>query len=243
MRIIKLDATDSTNAYIKRLSGGNAAEDGLTVVAKYQTHGRGQRGTTWNSQEAKNLTFSVFKDVSYIHVSQRFYISMAVSLAMYKALKSLGVKNLKVKWPNDILADNKKIAGILIENVLKVNRITGSVIGIGLNVNQTDFENLPSVSSLLLLSGRVYDLDEVLSAILKQIDFQFEALKGYQLEAIKSGYESHLFRKDKPSTFKDAEGSLFSGYIVGISEFGKLLIRIEDEIIKSFDLKEVVLMY
>lgn len=243
MRIIKLDAIDSTNAYLKKVSVGNTAEDGLAVVAKYQTHGRGQMGTTWNSQEAKNLTFSVFKDVSFIDLSQRFYISMAVSLAILKALKSLGVKNLKVKWPNDILADNKKIAGILIENVVKMKVMTGSVIGIGLNVNQTHFENLPSASSLLLLYGRVFDLDEVLSSILLQIDRQFEILRGNHFKALKSNYESHLFRKNKPSTFRDAEGSLFLGYIIGISEIGKLLIMIENEIVKSFDLKEVAIIY
>ncbi len=243
MRIIKLDAIDSTNTYLKKMSVAGDAEDGLVVVAKFQTSGRGQMGTVWNSQDAKNLTFSVFKDVSFVNIAQHFYISMAVSLAVYEALNSLGIQRIKVKWPNDILSDNKKIAGILIENVIKLNVITGSVIGIGLNVNQTDFADLPSASSLLLLSGQVSDLDEILNAILKQIDIQFDYLKNNQFKALKSRYESLLFKKNKPSTFRNAEGALFLGYIIGISEFGKLLIRVEDNIIKSFDFKEVVLMY
>ena len=150
---------------------------------------------------------------------------------------------MKVKWPNDILSDNKKIAGILIENVIKLNVITGSVIGIGLNVNQTDFTDLPLASSLLLLSGQVYDLDEVLDTILKQIDLHFAYLKNKQFKLLKSRYEALLFRKNKPSTFRNAEGALFLGYIVGISELGTLLIKIENNIIKSFDFKEVVLLY
>ena len=243
MRIIKLDAIDSTNTYLKKLSVAGNAEDGLAVVAKYQTHGRGQMGTVWNSQEAKNLTFSVFKDVSYVNITQHFYISMAVSLAVYEALSSLGLQRIKVKWPNDILSDNKKIAGILIENVIKLNVISGSVIGIGLNVNQTDFTDLPSASSLLLLSGQVNNLDEVLNSVLKQIDIHFNYLKNKQFKLLKSRYELHLFRKNKPSTFRNAEGVLFLGYIVGISEFGNLLIRVENNIIKSFDFKEVALMY
>ncbi|MBA6153759.1 biotin--[acetyl-CoA-carboxylase] ligase [Gelidibacter maritimus] len=243
MRIIKLDAIDSTNTYLKSLSGAGKAEDGLTVVARLQTNGRGQMGTVWSSQEAKNLTFSVFKDVSFLNISQHFYISMAVSLAVYAALKNLGVNKIKVKWPNDILSDDKKIAGILIENVIKLNVITGSVIGIGLNVNQTEFKGLPGASSLLLLSGQVNDLDEVLSVILKQIDIYFDHLKARNFKSLKAEYESHLFRKNKPSTFKDAEGSVFSGYIVGISDFGNLLVRIEDNIIRSFGFKEVVLLY
>ena len=243
MRIIKLNAIDSTNTYLKRLSVTRGAEDGLAVVAKFQTNGRGQMGTVWDSQVAKNLTFSVFKDVSFVNIAQHFYISMAVSLAVYEALNSLGIKKIKVKWPNDILSENKKIAGILIENVIKLNVITGSVIGIGLNVNQTDFSDLPSATSLLLLSGKVYDLDEVLDTVLRQIDIHFKNLKNMQFIMLKSRYESHLFRKNKPSTFKDAEGSVFLGYIVGISDFGNLLVRVEDDIIKSFDFKEVVLMY
>ncbi|TDU34204.1 BirA family biotin operon repressor/biotin-[acetyl-CoA-carboxylase] ligase [Gelidibacter sediminis] len=243
MRIIKLDAIDSTNAYLKKLSVDGHVEDGLVVLAKFQTHGRGQMGTIWSSQEAKNLTFSVFKDVSFIPVNRHFYISIAVSLAMYEALNSLGLKGVKVKWPNDILSDNKKIAGILIENVIKMNVISGSVIGIGLNVNQTDFKDLPSASSLLLLTGYVQNLDEVLDVILRQLTVYFEYLKNEDYHNLKSKYVAQLFRKNKPSTFKSAEGLLFSGYIVGISEGGQLLIKVEDDVIKSFDFKEVVLMY
>lgn len=243
MRIIKLDAIDSTNTYLKNMAVAGGAEDGLAVVAKLQTSGRGQMGTTWNSQEAKNLTFSVFKDVSFVEAPQHFYISMAVSLAVYEGLNSLGLKKIKVKWPNDILSDNKKIAGILIENVIKLNVITASVIGIGLNVNQTDFSDLPSATSLLLLSGQVHDLDEVLNSILKQVEIHFNYLKNKQFNLLKSTYEFHLFRKNKPSTFKNAEGVVFSGYIIGISDLGQLLVKVEDNVIKSFDFKEVSLMY
>lgn len=243
MRIIKLDAIDSTNTYLKNMAVIGGIEDGLAVVAKLQTNGRGQMGTTWNSQEAKNLTFSVFKDVSFVEAFQHFYISMAVSLAVYEGLNSLGLKKIKVKWPNDILSDNRKIAGILIENVIKLNVITASVIGIGLNVNQTDFSDLPSATSLLLLSGKVHDLDEVLNSILKQIEIHFSYLKNKQFKLLKSTYESHLFRKNKPSTFKNAEGVVFSGYITGISDLGQLLVKVEDNVIKSFDFKEVSLMY
>lgn len=243
MRIIKLDAIDSTNTYLKELIGRGEAEDGLTVVTSFQTNGRGQMGTQWNSQKAKNLTFSVFKDVSFLDIRHHFYLNIVVSLAVYEALKSLGIAKLKVKWPNDILSDAKKIGGILIENVIKQNVISGTVIGIGLNVNQTDFRDLPAASSLLLLFGKVYDLDEVLTGILKQIDVHFNLLKMNQFKVLKQTYESHLFRKNKPSTFKDVEGSVFIGYIVGVSDLGQLMISVEDHRIKRFDFKEVALLY
>lgn len=243
MLIIKLDAIDSTNTYLRRLSGLETVQDGTVVVAKHQLNGRGQMGSEWSSQESKNLTFSIFKDVSFVTFEKQFCINLAVSLAVFKALQSFYVKGLKVKWPNDILADNKKIAGILIENVIKQNQINETVIGIGLNVNQTEFNNLANATSLRLITGQTFDLDELLQAILKEIERHFKLLKKGQYSVLKDAYEKHLFRKNKPSTFRNIEGSLFSGYIVGISDLGHLLVKVEDDIIKSFDLKEITLMY
>ena len=243
MNIIKLDAIDSTNTYLRQLSAIEPLQDGTVVVAKHQLKGRGQMGSLWNSQEAKNLTFSVFKDVSFITFEQHFCINLAVSLAVFKALQSFYVKGLMVKWPNDILAENKKIAGILIENVIKQNQINETIIGIGLNVNQTEFQDLPNASSLRLISGRTFDVDEVLQAILKELELQFELLKKGEFQQLKTSYEQQLFRKNKPSTFKNVEGALFPGYIVVISDLGHLLVKVEDDHVKSFDLKEITLMY
>lgn len=243
MRIIKLNAIDSTNSYLRQLSVAELVEDGTVVVANFQTKGRGQMGTRWNAQEAKNLTFSVFKEVSFLNLRQHHYISIAVSLAIFKALQGFQIKKMKVKWPNDILSENKKLAGVLIENVIKNTQIKGSVIGIGLNVNQTDFNELPNASSLRLLSGRIFDLDEVLLAILNQLETYFNLLKRAQFEPLKASYEKHLFRKNKPSTFKNAEGTMFMGYITGVSDSGTLLVKVEDGLLKSFDLKEITLLY
>ncbi|WP_067149664.1 biotin--[acetyl-CoA-carboxylase] ligase [Pseudotamlana agarivorans] len=243
MTIIKLGATDSTNSYLKRLQATENVEDFTTVIAEKQTHGRGQMGAEWESQASKNLTFSVFKDLSDFSLETTFGISLAVSLAIRKALQSFLIPQLSVKWPNDILSVDKKICGVLIENVIKQNTITGSIIGIGLNVNQVDFDNLPRASSLKVITGTLFDLDEVAHAILNQLQVHFDLLKRGEFTALKADYESCLFRKNKPSTFKDAEGSLFSGFIKGVSNFGHLQVLVEDNIIKEFDLKEVTLMY
>jgi len=243
MRIIKLDAIDSTNSYLRRLSTEEMLEDYTIVTADHQTDGRGQMGTNWASQECKNLTVSVFKDVSFLKTEHSFYISMVVSLAVFKALESLQIRKLKIKWPNDILSENKKIAGILIENVIKNNQLQASVIGLGLNVNQTEFEGLPNASSLLLTSGKVFDLDEVLDEILKKLHIYFQELENGQLTKLKQEYEKRLFRKGKPSTFKGIDGELFSGIILGISDSGNLKIQTENETEQEFDLKEVSLLY
>ncbi|MFL0352082.1 biotin--[acetyl-CoA-carboxylase] ligase [Xanthomarina sp. GH4-25] len=243
MRIIKLNAIDSTNSYLKQLSMDELVEDNTIVVANYQTQGRGQMGTTWVSADSKNLMFSVFKDVSYLPIEQNFFISMAVSLSIIKSLEQFLIPKLHIKWPNDILSESQKICGILIENVIKQNSLKASIIGVGLNVNQTNFEELPKASSMYLLTGVVFNLEEVLFAITKNTEIYFNLLNAGKHQQIKDSYESYLFRKDKPSTFKNAEGSLFSGFIKSVSNSGNLQIMLEDQVIKEFDLKEISLLY
>ncbi|NCP90405.1 MAG: biotin--[acetyl-CoA-carboxylase] ligase, partial [Flavobacteriales bacterium] len=150
---------------------------------------------------------------------------------------------LSVKWPNDILSEDKKICGVLIENVIKQNRFKASIIGVGLNVNQTNFEDLPKATSLKLLTGTTFSLDEVLHTMIKFLKYYFMILRKEEYFFLKQEYESYLFRKNKPSTFKDAEGSVFSGIIKGISNAGNLRVLIEDDIVKEFDLKDVSLLY
>jgi BirA family biotin operon repressor/biotin-[acetyl-CoA-carboxylase] ligase len=243
MRIIKLNAIDSTNSFLRQLSTEESVEDFTVVVAEYQTDGRGQMGTQWQSQNDKNLMFSVFKEVSGLSVKSHFYLSMAVSLAVFEALKVFQISALKIKWPNDILSEQQKLCGILIENVIKQNKLQSSIIGIGLNVNQTQFNDLPNATSMQLISGNHFDRDYVLQELLKQLKYFFSLLNPKSCHILKDAYESNLFRKDKPSTFKDNDGNLFSGYIKGVSNSGHLNVLVEDDIVKSFELKEVQLLF
>ncbi|WP_100616182.1 biotin--[acetyl-CoA-carboxylase] ligase [Confluentibacter citreus] len=243
MRIIKLNAIDSTNSYMRRLSSEENLEDYTIVTAKHQTHGRGQMGTVWSSENSKNLMFSVFKDTSKFHVEYPFLISMVTSLAILKTLQSFSITKLTIKWPNDILSEDKKICGILIENVIKQNSLSNTIIGIGLNVNQTEFDHLPKASSLKLITGNVFDLEEVLVETIKNLKHYFKILKRGDYGTLKTDYEMYLFRKDKPSTFKDSEGFIFSGYIKNVTLFGNLQVLLEDDVIKEFDLKDITLMY
>lgn len=242
MRIIKLDAIDSTNSYLRRLIHEEDVDDYTIVMANKQTQGRGQMGTVWDSDKGKNLMFSVFKDLTMHDVEFPFYISMAISLAIFKAFKVLNIPDLYIKWPNDILSADKKICGILIENVIK-NKLNSTIIGIGVNVNQTEFINLPKASSLKNITGVHYNLDEVLQLILKYTKEYSLFLQQEKYDFVKNEYENNLFRKNKPSTFKDAEGVLFSGFVKGVTKYGKLQVIVEDEIVKKFDLKEITLLY
>lgn len=243
MYIIKLDAIDSTNAYLKELSTTSLPKDFTVVVSEFQNMGRGQMGTNWQSEAGKNLTVSVFKKINGLRVDQQFFISMAVSLAICDALKKFYLPKLRIKWPNDILSADQKICGILIENIIKQNQFVGTVIGFGLNINQKYFDNLPQASSMSLLSGILYDKEEVLSEILKQFQY-YLALEGSASRGqIKKTYEHLLFRKNKPSTFSTGASDNFTGIIQGVTNTGLLKVLVEDDQIKTFGFKEVKMLY
>lgn len=243
MPIIKLNAIGSTNTFLKEMMSSQTVEDFTVVTAKYQTQGKGQMGANWASEPSKNLMFSVFVDVSGIELEHLFYISMVTALALRQSLNSFLIPQLFIKWPNDILSQNKKICGILIENVMKQGKVNASVIGVGLNVNQIDFETLPNASSLKKITGRVFDTDELLDAIVSNMKLYVEKLKSGNYKALKDEYESYLFRKNKPSTFKDVKGNLFSGYITSVADSGDLQVLLEDNITKAFALKDITLLY
>ncbi len=161
MNIIKLDAIDSTNSYLKKIILNKDVSDSTIVTAKFQTKGKGQLGTNWQSEDSKNLIFSIYKKDLGIKVKDQFIISIIVSLALIKTLKKNNLPNLRIKWPNDIMSNNKKICGILIENIVKEKHVKHTIIGIGLNVNQTIFDNLPNASSIKNLTGTTHNKDEI----------------------------------------------------------------------------------
>lgn len=243
MHIIKLNAIDSTNLYLRELASKKSLEDFTVVVAEHQTKGKGHIGAVWESEKGKNLTCSVFKRNSSISIDDQYYLSMVTSLAIIKTLQLFQVPKLVVKWPNDILSEQKKICGILIENVIKHQDIEGSIIGIGLNVNQTQFQNLPLASSLKNLTGNLFDVEELLTRIVEHLKYYFKKLEQGKHDLIKRAYEALLFRRHKPSTFKDTQGNLFSGFIQGVNTNGSLQILLEDNIVNEYELKEIKLLY
>jgi len=242
MSIIKLNAIGSTNSYLRELHTNSKLEDYTAVLTLNQTLGRGQMGSIWESESGKNLTVSVLKRLKGVPAYEKFNINMVVSLSIISALSKFQIKNLSIKWPNDILSESYKLGGILIENIIKNNQVRSSIIGIGLNVNQTQFNNLPRASSLRLISGNNFDIEEILNEIISQLRIHFNLLSKSP-NAIRDAYIAQLFRLNKPSTFEDITGELFTGYIKGVSDYGYLQVLVEDEIIREFDLKEVKLLY
>ena len=242
MQLIKLNATDSTNNYLKQLILERTLDDFSVVVANHQTNGRGQRGSSWLSEKDKNLTFSVLKRNISIVANQQFLLNILASLSIVKTLEGFNIPKLAIKWPNDILSDHHKISGILIENLIKNKQIEYAIIGIGLNVNQVKFEGLSKVSSLKNIMPLPVDKDELLTKIIDKLKMYFKLYSENGSEFLNSEYESYLFRKDKPSTFISHDNNLFTGIIRGVSTSGKLCVQMED-FNKEFDLKELKLIY
>lgn len=240
MKIIKLNAIDSTNTFLKNMVSKVVVDDFTVVVAKTQTKGRGQMNSEWVVEEGKNLTFSVFSGFVALKAEHHKYLNFCVSLSVFQALEALGLPNLSVKWPNDILSGNKKLGGILIENTLKGSNIVSSVIGIGINVNQNSFpENLPNASSIKKILGKEFDLDALLANILMNLKDYFNLLEKKEYDLLEEAYLKVLYKKNVPTMFKNSQNTLFMGKIIGVSKSGNLQIELENETIQEFGLKEV----
>ena len=239
MQIIKLDAIDSTNVYLRGLVSEIPLDDFAVVTAEYQSNGRGQRATKWESEKSKNLIISILKKDIRLKLENQFMLNIIVSLAVHKTLKALQIPNLSIKWPNDILSRQNKIGGILIDLVTKKNKIDHAIIGIGLNVNQIEFEQLPKAASLKKITGINYDLNELLHYLVDNLKYYFNQ-QDHNLQ--RELYSTLLFRKGKPSTFLNPQNESFSGIIEGVSTHGKLIINTEKGL-QEFDLKSIQLMY
>lgn len=243
MRIVKLSATASTNAYLKELVRQNPGDGETAVIAFSQTAGKGQQGNSWQSQDGKSLTFSIFKRIESLEATYHFYISMAVSLAVKSVLEENKIGNISVKWPNDILSGNKKICGILIENLISKGTISESIIGIGINVNEHELPGLPQATSVKIETGKELDLEVLMQKVLDATGFYFSFLSENSLPELKRLYEDSLFQKNKVSVFENKNNTLFNGIIQGVTEAGKLQILLENNVVREFENKEVRMMY
>ena len=242
MKVIKLDAIDSTNAFLKGLSSKQDLENFTVVTAECQTKGKGQMGAVWASEASKNLIMSILVKDFLSDICQIFNLNIAVSLAVIEVLETMKIPDLSIKWPNDIMSYNKKIGGILIENSIKSDGTIISVVGLGLNVNQTNFENLPKASSLAVISGATFDLEELLMLIGTGIEQKIALWKQFPA-TLWDSYINNLYKKGIPMAFSAQNGTNFMGIIQGVSDIGKLQIMLEDDSVVAFDIKEIQMLY
>jgi len=194
--IIKLDAIDSTNDYLKQLATFQDLKSFTVVATEMQTAGKGQMGAKWFSESGKNLMVSILINENNLKSTELFLLNSAVALSIVNVLNANSIPKVSIKWPNDIMADSKKVAGILIENSLKSSGTFVSIIGIGLNVNQTNFENLPQASSLKKVTAKEFDRYLILEQILFVLKSYVKAIQNGNYFEIWNDYQNNLFKKE-----------------------------------------------
>lgn len=243
MYIIKLSAIDSTNSYLKELASQNSLENLSVVWTTNQTNGRGQMGSSWISEQDKNLTFSVLVKDVLKNIEALFDLNVCVAVTLIEVLKEFNLPKLAIKWPNDILADQKKIGGVLIENSIKSTGECLIIVGIGINVNQDDFSELPQASSIKKISGITVDVEVILQQFLHQFELNLAQFQSQGTTFFWDKYHEYLFKWRQPVAFERKDGIQFMGIIQQVTRTGFLQIQLEDDAIQEFDLKSVKLLF
>ncbi len=210
------------------------------IITDAQTKGRGQAGNTWTSEPGKNLTLSIVVGEHGLPAAKQFLLSEAISLAIADTLESYRIK-ASVKWPNDIYIGNKKAAGILIEHEIQGSDVTRSVIGIGLNVNQREFDNeLANATSMAIEADREFDRDEVLTRLCNHFSQRSDELYNKDTKLIEDDYLSRLYLANQPHTFTLPDGSKLQGTIRSVSETGELIVEVDEGVYRTFLFKEII---
>ncbi len=225
----------STNTLAQELSQKASLAEGTVVITRNQIKGRGQRGNGWEAEPGMNLTLSLILHPAFLEVSHQFFLTKVISLALIDFLSDeLNSKGF-IKWPNDIMVRGKKMCGILIENSIASNRISQSIIGIGLNVNQNHF-TLSTATSMAMVAGHHFDLNAQLNLLLEKIEGRYLQLRAGKFQNLTDDYHQHLFWRNEKHQF-ESNGKIFSGLIKGVNDVGKLIVNIDRD--HFFDLKEI----
>ena len=219
--IIHLSDVDSTNNFAAKLFSDKLCQNGSVIMSDCQTNGKGQRGSIWQSENGKNLLCTFVYRPDNLSVENQAQINWATSLAVLKTLGKFGLI-AKIKWPNDVLVNETKICGILIENQVSGNFLSTSFIGIGLNINQQNFFDFPA-TSIRNETGNTFLIREILDGLIKEMNHYFLLVNSTNSE-LKKEYLSSLYRF-KEKSFFEAENEVFEGAIIDVSSAGLLVIE------------------
>lgn len=235
---IFLPEVDSTNAHALDLLSKTNPQEGTCIFSDYQTAGRGQIGRYWHSSQGKNLLISYIFYPKFIKVTDQFLLNIVASLAVYDVICQY-TTDVKIKWPNDIYVNDKKIAGILIQSLLRSNEIRACVIGIGINVNENSFpEILPNPTSLFQLKGANFECESIRLQLSSRLEYYYLKMKGLHYNYLKELYLNAMYRFGIPADYKLLDDRIIHGTITGIDDSGKLLIS-RNGTIMHFDFREI----
>ncbi len=236
---VVLDSVDSTNNYAKGLLSKSKPIEGTAILAKDQYAGRGQMGNTWHAQAGKNLTVSIILYPDFLDADKQFYLNMAISLGVKDFCESvLGDDETRIKWPNDIYHLDNKLGGMLIENSISNGKIASCVVGIGLNINQTEFDPaVPNPASFMKITEREHPINAMANGLFSFIEKYYLQLRQQHFNFLDRAYTDSLYRYQQTHEFKKG-AQVFKGEINGVAKDGKLLIHSNGKELR-FAFKEV----
>ncbi len=198
--------------------------DGAAYFALDQYQGKGQRDKTWNSKPGENIILSVVKDCSGLHLNNQFQLSVAVTLACFDFFSAYAGDETRIKWPNDIYWRDRKAGGILIENMVKSDRWSKAIIGMGININQTTFDTIEGKPvSLKQITGKSFDPISLAKELCQHLENRFLVLENKPFDQLLSAYNDQLYKKDELVPFK-RNNILFQAKVNGVDKDGHLLI-------------------
>jgi BirA family transcriptional regulator, biotin operon repressor / biotin---[acetyl-CoA-carboxylase] ligase len=239
--IVSLAETGSTNLHASALLSDKKISRPSIIIAGYQNQGRGQGENSWESDPGENLLFSIVRFPENIKAFEQFYISKITSISVRETISRYTL-NSKIKWPNDILVRNEKVSGILIENTIEDERIRESIIGIGININQTLFKPHPVVAtSLKLLTGKSFSLELILENFMENFEFWNDKMEGRDFNQIDNEYYRYLYGFQKKLKFL-CKGKVFEALISDVEKDGQLVLLLENNKKQKFGSKEVEFM-
>lgn len=222
--IYRIEETTSTNDEAR----DPKYRHGDIVWAERQTAGRGQRGHTWSSPEGENLTFTAVLEPRFLPVGEQFLLSEAVALALTDTFAAFGI-DARIKWTNDIYVGDRKAVGILIEHNYSGTTLARSIVGIGINVNQREFDPaLPNPVSMALAADRTFDRREVLETFCGRLTARYTQLERGDREALQAEYRERMYRLGERHAYRLADGTLVEGVVEGVRPAGELVLRHAD---------------
>ena len=243
--LIFLPEVPSTNSYAMNLLKNVNSPEGTVVHAGNQTHGKGQRGSSWIVDPASNLTASIILKPFFLSIKNQFFLYQVSALACYDTMAEIlnsSQFDIKIKWPNDILVNKKKIAGILIENNILNNQFSSCIVGIGININQKFFNQDFSATSIKILTRKTYVIPYILKRFCLHLEKHYLALINEKFNLIKENYLQHFFGLNCWLDF-EIEDVTKTLMVLGVSDNGLLLLREKSGALKEVDVKEVKWLY
>ncbi len=233
MNLIVLSSVDSTNNYLQTLLDNNPLEEGTVVISLEQTKGRGQRGNTWQSLPGDGLYASILFLPKQFSVENQYYLNKAIACGTARYIASKVDEDVKIKWPNDILIGDKKVGGILVENSVRGNHLSSVIAGIGINLNQLDFDfNFGThATSLRIITNNRYSPESEVAELFKEVWFDYQRLLVKDFQSVNEEYRKLLYKHGEEAKFK-ADHEIFKGVLLDVDEEGAALVEVDGKPIR-----------